>query len=305
MVEPQASKKSNHQNIQQRVDKTGAKKVLYLYGLALSKDLKQLDGLGIDGCSPLFLNPVGEITAVLTHAVLDDFIGERGDENLQDINWITPRACRHQEVVEQIMAQSPVLPVRFGTLYHSKESLNQMLGQHETKMALFLKDIANKEEWAVKGYMDRNKAVMAMTQKLMGQASESLDCSSNKQDRGFRVGESDTPGALYFKKKKIEQQAQAELNQYVHELVISLADRLEPLSVDMTERQLRSKKVTGKDTDMILNWAALLDKNNIQPFNAAINRINDDYQTQGVKLESSGPWPPYSFCPEWGMEDDQ
>lgn len=270
-------------------DASGLKKILYLYCLAESKDLETISGTGIDDSYPLFLSRTNGVTAVLSHADPADFIGEKGEENLGDINWIGPRACRHQDVISRVMARSPVMPVRFGTLYLSQDSLNRMMATHQDDVAGFLKTIAGKEEWAVKGYMDRKKALKKILSSLADPASGANE-----------PGDQPSPGIQYFQRKKQEQEAETSVNAFIHESAMAVADILEPLSIDINERELMSRTATGKSMDMVLNWAALLEKERVDQFNRRIEQINADHEKDGLVLEFSGPWPPYSFCPAIG-----
>ena len=266
-----------------------AQKILYLYGFAVSADLDLIRGTGIDGRSPLFLARAGNVTAVLSHAALADFTGNTGDENLGDINWITPRACRHQEVISRVMARSPVLPVRFGTLFLTRASLDQTIHTHRDEITAFLDHVRGREEWSVKGYINRKKMAANL-------AARTADAEPSRE----REPDTPAPGTRYFQKKREAQQAEQMLNTVVYESVVAVADILEPLGVDMTERELMSRAATGKKTDMVLNWAALLEKEGVSRFSSRIDEINALQKPGGLTLEFSGPWPPYSFCPAIG-----
>ena len=108
-------------------------KAFYLYCFVISEKLPAIEGAGIDDQNPLFLIQGNGIAAVMSRVDLADFIGPEGETNLQDIEWIGPRAYRHQAVIEKAMGKSPVLPARFGTLYVSDESIQRLLTiHHET-----------------------------------------------------------------------------------------------------------------------------------------------------------------------------
>ena len=52
----------------------------------------------------------------------EEFAGPEAELNLQQLSWVGPRALRHEAVIEEVMASSPVLPARFGTLFSSAEA---------------------------------------------------------------------------------------------------------------------------------------------------------------------------------------
>ena len=47
----------------------------------------------------------------------------------------------------------------------------------------------------------------------------------------------------------------------------------------------------------ILNWAFLVPRGAAEDFGVRVQRINAAHVEEGLVLELSGPWPPYSFCP--------
>ena len=48
----------------------------------------------------------------------------------------------------------------------------------------------------------------------------------------------------------------------------------------------------------VLNWAFLLPTSAIDPFHQLVQRRNREYQSQGLRLQLSGPWPPFRFVPD-------
>ena len=79
--------------------------------------------------------------------------GEFCDQNLQTLSWVGPRACRHEAVVERIMGASPVLPVKFGTIFRSRTSLKEFLGRHREGIVRVLDDAARQ------GRVERSRAI--------------------------------------------------------------------------------------------------------------------------------------------------
>jgi hypothetical protein len=55
---------------------------------------------------------------------------------------------------------------------------------------------------------------------------------------------------------------------------------------------------------MVWNAAFLLSRSARDAFQAACGRLRSEWAPQGVILESSGPWPPYHFCPPLDLKDE-
>ena len=70
------------------------------------------------------------------------------------------------------------------------------------------------------------------------------------------------------------------------------------------ERRLLSREATGSDKDMVWNWALLMPRQAVVGFQALIQDVNSQYAERGLRLECTGPWPPYSFCPALDMEPE-
>lgn len=255
---------------------------IYLFCLAGSGHLSAIEGKGVDGRSPLFQWNLRDITAVLSMASLGEFSGPSGESRMEDLAWVGPRACHHEAVIEGVMRHSPVLPARFGTLFSSLESLKKLLTKHYDTISEFLGRVADKEEWAVKGLLDRDKAREKLFSTIL--AAHEGDLSSS-------------PGTHYFQEQRIRAEVEKELSTWLKVVLTRIASDIARHASDFSERRPLSQEVTGKDMDMVLNWAFLVPRNAMAGFRAEIDRANSDQARQGLVFELSGPWPPYSFCP--------
>ena len=79
---------------------------------------------------------------------------------------------------------------------------------------------------------------------------------------------------------------------------------LQDYAAQVQERRLLSRETTGSDQDMVWNWALLIPRQAVSGFQARIQDINAQYAERGLRVEVTGPWPPYSFCPALDMEPE-
>jgi hypothetical protein len=254
---------------------------IYLFCFARPHVLHLKQPSGLDDRYPLSQWTFKDVMAVLSKISLHDFCGPLAESRMQDLSWVGPRACRHEEVVEQVLQHSPVFPARFGTIFCSLESLVKLLKMHHTGISQFLDEVADKEEWAVKGLMDRGKAKDELASAILGREASGLASMS--------------PGARYFQEQRIRNNAGKELSCRVNKLRKDVANSLGQYACRFCERRLLSREATG--TDMIVNWAFLILKDSVPDFRARVAQAKEGYEKQGLKFELSGPWPPYSFCP--------
>lgn len=276
---------SGNAKITQKDDRQG----IYLFGFTRSALIPALEGIGLDGQTPLFLHRFSDITAVICNIALHQFCGPSAESRMKNLSWIGPRACRHEEVVEQMMRHSPVLPARFGTIFSSVESLEKLMRMHHDGISQFLDRVNDKEEWAVKGFLDRKRALKRLRSMTLAGETERLAALS--------------PGMRYFQKKQAVSAAEKMLNRRLKEMLKEIWDDLKPYASDFCERKVLSRDATGMDMDMILNWAFWVAQEDADDFRAGVDKANEVNDRQGVLLQLSGPWPPYSFLPSLDMDD--
>lgn len=260
----------------------------YLFCLADSSLLSTAEGTGVDGQSLLFLWRVLDIVAVLSPVSLEEFCGPAAEQKMEDLAWVGPRACRHEEIVEQVMRRSPVLPARFGTLFSSLEKLETLIKEHHDAISEFLARIADKEEWAVKGLLDRPRARNELiSEALAGQKA---------------TPSSLTPGIRYVQEQRIRADVEKQLNGWLRKACREIAGELSRHASGFCEGRLMSLGETTTGADKILNWAFLVPRHAVTDFRAQIDRANTVHARHGLVFEPSGPWPPYSFCPSLVVE---
>jgi len=265
---------------------------LYLYCLARLSRLPPLPllGLGVDGRKSLAVATYQNLAAVWSPVPVEDFCGPEAEERLQDLTWIGPRVIRHQEVVAGVMRNSPVLPVRFGTIFASLANLEKVLQRHSATIAGFLERLTDQEEWAVKGMLDR------------GGAQEKL--FSLKRAREADRLEALSPGTRYFQEQRLRAGCDQEVQQWLQKVCREVWTGLREYAAEVRERRLLSRETTGSDQDMVWNWALLMPRPAVGGFQARIQDVNAQYAPRGLRLEVTGPWPPYSFCPALDMEPE-
>ena len=255
---------------------------LYLYCVARADRLPAINGRGIDD-RPLLLQRLASVVAVISRVQLTGFAAEDAEARLSDVSWVGPRALRHQEVVERVMDRSPVLPVRFGTLFFSRRRVAELLGEHRREIDRYLDRVEDKREWSVKAFVDRRRVTENLATEAVGREAERLQGLS--------------PGARYFEQRRLEQGARKQFETWLRGATAAIESRLEKWAVETRRLELLGREATGKATDMVLNRALLVPSSSADGLRDRIGALARERQGQGVSLELTGPWPPYSFCP--------
>ena len=260
---------------------------IYLYCLARPECLTVVRGSTIEqdlrGVDERY--PVAALEEAGVVAVIGEVDpGEFCDQNLQTLPWVGPRACRHEAVVERIMGASPVLPVKFGTIFRSRTSLKEFLGLHREDIVRALDELRDKAEWSVKGYLDEGEA-----RRIVTAADPAI------QSRVAALPPS--PGARYLEQKQLDAVIEAALRAWVARVTHDLHEVLALHAVASTELRCHASAVTGRPERMVFNRSFLLTSAALPDFRAVLADPLHAHKGTGLTLELRGPWPPYNFCP--------
>ncbi len=251
---------------------------VYVYAIAPSTATLDVDGIEDRPVHWLEHDAFGVAVSAVDPT---DWTGEAGAEHMKDLAWVGPRAYRHEQVVEAVTAASPaVFPARFGTLFSSPERVREALTAQADTLRAFLDAVHGKEEWAVKGLLDREQAA----------------------DRRVDAGDDDAEsGTAYLQRQKERQEASRELDDWLDAVADTLFDPLEGQADDA--RVLSVPADAGRDREVAFNWAFLVPEADRAAFRTAVETQSAQYADHGVTLDLTGPWPPYNFRPSLDGEE--
>ncbi len=236
------------------------------------------------GDDRLFAYRFGELIAVCGWTAMREWSGASIEERMQELDWLAPRAIRHQAVIEAAMRVSPVLPARLGTLFSSPQALDRFFAIHHVAIATFLADVESKEEWAVKGVLDRARA------------SEWLASTINSASQGGAPG----GGTDYLRQRRAHAAAARELNRWAAQIVEPMVAELRGHAARFCQRSPGAQAAAGQ-AQPIFNAAFLVAQENLAGFRRCVEGWAREHSEHGLELALSGPWPPYSFCPTLEM----
>jgi len=255
----------------------------YLYCLTPCGRPIKTSALGVDGQHPVFVWACGEIGAVLSEVGRGEFCDDAAEAHLQDLAWLGPRVCRHEAAIEEVMRQTPVLPARFATMFTSIDSLKQSVLERLEAITAFFAQLGDKQEWAVKGMLNRTGAL-----ERLGSSGQPA-----REERALV----NSPGARYFQEKRIKARLQRDFNFHLKEFCGRAAAALGANTESFRERKVPAPVTAGTDADaeVVLNWAFLFSPADLDKFRERLERLNGAEAFPGLMLTLTGPLPPYSF----------
>ncbi len=257
----------------------------YLYGILRCAPLEMPVLGGIEGRGDVSLVSFRELACAVSPVPLSEYSSEQMEERARQLDWVAPRALGHQQVVQWLWQTAPVVPLKFGTLCSSRDKVCELLQEHYETLLRLLEFFDRREEWGVKIYVQAPLPVRA------------VERQASRSDEEARL----SAGQAYFLRKKLARVAEEDQHGRMSELAEQIYGRLLPHAVAGRPSRFLNPSQEGGQVPL-LNAAFLLGQENLRDFEDAAARLEADYQDYGVRIELSGPWPPYSFCEELSAE---
>jgi hypothetical protein len=246
----------------------------YVYGVLLAAEATEAifrDVAGVAG-GPVTLVVDGDLAAIASEVPLSEFGEDAILENLRDPGWLEARVRAHERVLAAALHAAPVVPFRFGTIYHDEGHVREMLSAHKG-LSTALVRVRGRRELGVKGFL---AAVAA--------------------DAEPATAEDDTSaGRRYLQEKqrarRLAEERDAQRAQWAEEAHARLAAVAEAA----TANALQPREVSGRDEEMFLNAAYLVATEREREFRDVVAALEAEFGPRGAHYELTGPWPPYNF----------
>ncbi len=266
--------------------------MLYLVGFARAGELIEFHTPGIDAEHAC---PARSITIQAGPAALDAivvevptpmFVGTDAEARLHDVAWLRPRAERHEAILAAARERTSVMPVGFGSVFSGVDALAASLAGRGEHIASFLDDTDGCDEWSLKVWASRSRAVERARQTF---------------ERQQRAGAPD--GAAYLRAKRLAAEAEALAEDQALQRVEELIEQLGETAADAVERRA-TRFDEDPDAWLITHVALLVRRDDQAEFDRRLDAAAEQLDQQGIRLEVTGPWAPYSFCPELSVAPD-
>jgi hypothetical protein len=260
------------------VDESG----LYLYGF-VSLPIQLPAVMGVEENVPVFLVEYADIGCAVSVIVPSPY--QREDRTPQEqLEWVTPRAWRHHDVLQRLHASTSVLPLKFGTLCAGLDDLRTMLRDRHVAIGEELARLAGKDEWTLRVTIDR----AAFAEHL--QASEPALIALKEALR--RLSE----GPAYFARKELQQATSDLADVRLAALENQVFDELLPLKLQIVPLDAPTGASADPTRLCITHAALLVERCAFDVLELRLAGFEVKYCEPPVTCELLGPWPPYSFA---------
>jgi hypothetical protein len=228
--------------------------------------------------------------AGLTVLVSDVDLAEFGEaalrRNLENLAWLEEVARAHHHVIDAAARLFPLLPARLATVYSSDAAMAAILGARAEDLRGALRRVGGRVEWGVKAYPAPDEG---RRERVPARGTE-----TGGRQAGGRQAEG--AGLAYLKRRRAELNAKQEARG-------SAAAGAQAVHAELSRRAAQARlyppqsaQLSGARDPMLLNAAYLLDPSGASGFTAAVAAAATAHPE--LRLELTGPWPPYSFTGE-------
>jgi hypothetical protein len=237
----------------------------YVYGVAEQQD-------GLEAIAQVVGR--GRLAALVAEVPLDEYGQEALRERLNDRAWLEEKARAHEEVLQAVAEITPVVPLRFGTIYDELSDVERLLEARGSSFESALERVRGRVELGVKAWSDPSRLAAAV-----GGGEPTADEPS---------------GRAYLQRRQREQRLSAEVAARSAELGEEAHRRLLAVAVEGVANRAQSRELSGRDEPMILNGAYLVAAGD-DALRAEVDRLAVEHEPLGITYEVTGPWPPHNF----------
>lgn len=260
---------------------TETEQAVYVYGFSLA-ELENGQGADRFGNLPnVLVKQLGKVLAWYCLVDRGDYTGTAGERNLADIEWLTPRLIKHQQMLQQIAARGDVCPLSFGVLFSSFSALRAELNNSFDQLQSFFARAAGHHEWGL---------VLHCTPQ---QAHEHLE----QQRQHAQQATDRTAGANYL----LARRANLLLKQRWQDWLVAMTNEVRASIQDYASEWVEKRPVNLEQApdkrQRVASFSLLSDAEQASALASFVQAWNQQAQTShGMQLELTGPWPAYSFA---------
>ncbi|MEU3504887.1 GvpL/GvpF family gas vesicle protein [Streptomyces hundungensis] len=237
---------------------------------------------GLDGAPPTLIEHRG-LCAAVSPVPAADFDAAPLRAHLEDMDWLAATARTHQSVIAALAEVTCPVPLRLATVCRDEDGVRRLLDSGRARFEPTIERLDGRIEWGVKVYAD------APAPERAAPAPE-VKAATGRDYLRRRLGQRQSRDETWRKAGTLSRALHADLCERAE------AGRL---------HQPQSARLSGASGENVLNAAYLVPRERSEEFVAAVRERTP--HVDGVRVELTGPWAPYSFAggPDDGADQEE
>ena len=205
------------------------------------------------------------IYAVVGKIKKDDLIADRS------------QIIEYANVIEKLAWEFTLLPMRYGSVMDSDDSIRNMLKRNKKEIVQNLKKVENKNEFGLKIFYDFDKLKSELSSEPEDVTEEKLKTATAKKNSVYKD---------YVNMKLKEHRDKELVLNFINKPISEIKEYLDKLNAIA-----KFKKML--DPTNIIDAVFLLDKSRKGELVELVKNLQNKYTSLNFVL--TGPWPPYNF----------
>lgn len=260
--------------------------VLYVY--AMTRDPITPEVEAVDRSHRFGTVSAKGVAAVFTPVDREEFSQDVIDRGAGDLEWLGAIGYRHQAVVADLMKRTDVAPLRAFSMFSAETALREYIEENASHLTAVLDRVGGKQEWTLRVEFNAEKWSEALTSRVESLWKLTSQIEAASEGRAFLLRKK------FDEEKKrasqdAEQQVVGEIEQYV-------AEKLGCQTIAETRQQREGA---------FPQINVLIERDEEFRLIEVRDELSKRYAAEGVTLEITGPWPPYTFVGTMGREGER
>lgn len=230
---------------------------------------------GVEPGMPVEVVAAGELAALVSKVPLAQYNDEQLREHLEDLEWVERIARSHEAVLEHVLESTTLVPLRLCTLYRNLDGVRRLLRESRETLIDGLDEVEGCVELGVKVFA------------VAGGVPVGAEGASDE------AGQSS--GAQYLSRRRRERDRVERAREERAQSAEAVHERVSALSRVAIANPPQRREAHGRDADMLLNGAYLVERDRVSDVADAVADLRAQWEPRGLELELTGPWPAYNF----------
>ncbi|HEX7150820.1 MAG TPA: GvpL/GvpF family gas vesicle protein [Thermoanaerobaculia bacterium] len=251
--------------------------ILYVYAVTAAAVMPEVEG--VDRTTRFGSVEAAGVAAVFSSVSEEEFSQDVIDRRSGDLEWLGAIGYRHQDVVAALMKQTNLVPLRAFTLFSSEEALRRYLTENAELLRRILERLDGRQEWTLRIEFEPQR----WSEALVGRV-ESLRTLQNEIAAA-------SAGKAFLLRKKLDDEKKRASRDAEQQVVAEVERRImEKLAAETVAESRERRDGAFPQINVLIQRD---EESRLQELREELGRA---YDSEGITLALSGPWPPYTFA---------